>query len=247
MIGSNWKVFIGLILIALSVILGIAHYIIFRDANTLLFYLALDIVFVPIQVLLVTLIIEKMLSQREQQAMLNKLNMVIGTFYSEVGGELLRQLRRLCSDSSQLDGSLKITKEWTSDNYKAAIGAARSFRFEFEFKSKELAPLRELLVAKRSFMLGLLQNPNLLEHERFTDLLWAVFHLTEELAARTDIDNLSAPDLEHIYGDINRAFGYLICEWLEYMRHLKAEYPYLYSLVVRKNPFNPDISVMITG
>lgn len=245
MIGSNWKVFIGLVLIVLSVVLGIAHYIIFRDANTLLFYLALDIVFVPIQVLLVTLIIEKMLSQREQQAMLNKLNMVIGTFYSEVGGELLRHIRRLCSDSSQLDGNLKITNEWASDHYKAAISVAKSFRCDFEFKSPELASLKELLVVKRSFMLGLLQNPNLLEHDRFTDLLWAVLHLTEELTARIDIDNLPAADLEHIYGDINRAFGQLICEWLEYMRHLKADYPYLYSLAIRTNPFNPDASVVL--
>ncbi len=246
MISSNWKIYIGLILVVLSAVLGVIHYAIFSDARTLLFYLALDVVFVPVQVLFVTLIIEQMLSKREQQAMLTKLNMVIGTFYSEVGGDLLRHFRRLSSDSSQLDGNLKITKEWTSDHYKTAISAAKSFRCDFEFKSPELAPLKELLVAKRAFMLGLLQNPNLLEHERFTDLLWAVFHLIEELAARTDIDKLSAPDLEHIYGDINRAFGQLISEWLEYMKHLKAEYPYLYSLAVRTNPFNPDSSVVIT-
>lgn len=245
MISSNWKIYIGLILVALSAAMGVAHYAIFGDARTLLFYLALDVVFVPVQVLFVTLIIEQMLSKREQQAMLNKLNMVIGTFYSEVGSELLRQFRRLSSDSSQLDGNLKITKEWTSDHYKAAISSARGFRCEFEFKSPELAPLKELLVSKRSFMLGLLQNPNLLEHERFTDLLWAVLHLTEELTARIDIDNLPAADLEHIYGDINRAFGHLICEWLAYMRHLKTEYPYLYSLATRTNPFNPDASAII--
>jgi len=31
-------------------------------------------------------------------------------------------------------------------------------------------------------LLGLLGNPNLLEHDSFTDLLWAVFHLMEELS-----------------------------------------------------------------
>lgn len=246
MIGLNWNIFIGLILIALSAILGVAHYIIFRDSQTLLFYLALDIVFVPIQVLLVTVIIEKVLSQREQQTMLKKLNMVIGAFYSEVGGELLRQFRRLCSDSSQLDGSLKITKEWTDGHYMAAMSTAKGFQCNFEFRSMELAPLRELLASKRSFMLGLLQNPNLLEHDRLTDLLWAVFHLTEELTARTGLDYLPATDLEHIYGDINRVYGLLISEWLEYMKHLKADYPYLYSLAIRTNPFNPDASVVIS-
>jgi hypothetical protein len=41
-----------------------------------------------------------------------------------------------------------------------------------------------ILLSKRDFLVALMENPNLLEHESFTDLLWAVFHLVEELAVR---------------------------------------------------------------
>ena len=245
MISSNWKLSIGVILVALSAILGILHYAVFGDAKTLMFYLALDIVFVPVQVLLVTVIIEKLLTEREQQVMLKKLNMVIGAFYSEVGSDLLKQLRQLSHNSQQLDEMLKITREWKDTNFADAKKDAGNFQCDFRFKSTELSPLREFMIAKRSFMLGLLQNPNLLEHDKFTDLLWAVLHLSEELTARPDLDNLPSTDLEHIYGDINRAFGHLISEWLQYMKHVQGDYPYLYSLSIRTNPFNPAALVEI--
>ena len=89
-------------------------------------------------------------------------------------------------------------------------------------------------------MLSLLQNSNLLEHESFSDLLWSVFHLAEELEAREDIENLSSADCNHIAYDIKRAYVLLISEWLNYMNHLRTDYPYLFSLAIRMNPFDPD-------
>jgi len=245
MISSSWKLFIGLILVALSAILGILHYAVFGDAKTLMFYLALDIVFVPVQVLLVTVIIEKLLTEREQQIMLKKLYMVIGIFYSEVGNELLKQLRQLSQNTQQLDEMLTISREWKDANFADAKKDTGNFQCDFRLKSMELSSLKEFMIAKRSFMLGLLQNPNLLEHDKFTDLLWAVLHLAEELTARPDLNNLPYTDVEHIYVDVNRAFGHLISEWLQYMKHLRDNYPYLYSLAIRTNPFNPEASVEV--
>ena len=37
----------------------------------------------------------------------------------------------------------------------------------------------------------------------------------------------------------------LIAEWLAYMRHLKKNYPYLFSLALRTNPFDPQASAVI--
>jgi hypothetical protein len=49
----------------------------------------------------------------------------------------------------------------------------------------------------------------------------------------------------HLGGDIKRALGRLLGEWVDYMHHLKVEYPYLFSLAVRTNPFNPDAKVEV--
>jgi len=91
----------------------------------------------------------------------------------------------------------------------------------------------------------LLGNPNLLEHESFTDLLWAVFHLAEELGSRDSVSSLSYSDREHLAGDIRRVNALLSLEWLAYMQHLEEDYPYLFSLAVRTNPFDPDAKVEV--
>ena len=79
----NWQFLLGLYLIALSAAFYLIHYGIFRDAHHIFIFLVEDIAFVPIEVLLVTLIIHRMLDAREKRAMLEKMNMVIGAFFSE--------------------------------------------------------------------------------------------------------------------------------------------------------------------
>lgn len=72
-----------------------------------------------------------------------------------------------------------------------------------------------------------------------------MFHLLEELEARQSFDHMPKSDIEHINGDIKRAFGYLSREWVLYMKHLKQDYPYLFSLAIRLNPMleHPDAQV----
>jgi len=65
-----------------------------------------------------------------------------------------------------------------------------------------LAELKVFFAQKREFLMTLLGNPSLLEHDHFTDLLWAVTHLDEELESRDSVENLPEADLVHLAGDI---------------------------------------------
>ena len=118
--------------------------------------------------------------------------------------------------------------------------ALRAHGCQIDVAGKDLRALRDLLQEKRRFMLGMLENPNLLEHDRFTELLLAVFHLTEELIHRSDLTHLTPADVRHIEGDIKRAYDLIIREWADYMHHMKENYPYLFSLAIRLNPFDPE-------
>jgi hypothetical protein len=69
--------------------------------------------------------------------------------------------------------------------------------------------------------------------------------LTDELAHRTDLRKLPDSDYEHLAGDIKRAYHQLLIQWLEYMKHLKRDYPYLFSLAMRTNPFDPNASIEV--
>lgn len=245
MVRLTWKISIALVLVGLSLLLGLLHLAVFGNPRDLLFYLALDVVFVPIQVLLVTLIIERLLNEREKQAMIKKLNMVIGAFIGEVGAELLRRVDSFCGESPELARSLAIDDSWGKEQYRKALAFAEQYQAHLTPDAGQLADLRAFLLARRPFVLSLLQNPNLLEHDRFTDLLWAICHLTEELEARADFTLIPPSDHQHLQGDIRRANTLLIREWLSYMQHLQVDYPYIYSLSVRMNPFRPDASPIV--
>jgi hypothetical protein len=239
------QIMLSVVLIALSAVLYVLQIRIFHSQRDTLFYLFQDLAFVPIQVLLVTVIVDQVMRIREKIAMLNKLNMVIGTFFSEVGTRLLRSFSGFDHHFDHIRRNLVVTKDWTDLNFSKVAKDVRSYDYRLDYKRRDLNELKTFLVAKRDFLLRLLENQNLLEHESFTDLLWAVFHLTEELEARGNLAQLSMPDGEHIAGDMRRAYGTLIVQWLAYMKHLKKEYPYLFSLAVRTNPFDPDVSVAV--
>ncbi len=241
----KWQIALGVLLVAISVILYDIQINIFHSTRDTFFYLFQDLAFIPIQVLLVTLILNQLLNVREKLSMLNKLNMVIGTFFSEVGTTLLKSFAAFDQNTGKIRGELLVKGEWSDQQFAAVTKQVRSYDYQIHYTESDLEALKTFLMGKRKFLLGLLENPNLLEHETFTELLWAVFHLSEELAVREDLQHLLPSDGNHIAGDIRRAYTILIVEWLAYMKHLKQDYPYLFSFAVRMNPFDPNASPTI--
>lgn len=241
----SWQSFLGISLILLSALVYIIHYAIFRDPHHILIYLIGDIAFVFIEVLLVTLIIHRLLNEREKRAKLEKLNMVIGAFFSEVGTQLLTYFSDFDPKLDEIRQALIVTDNWSNQEFFRANRYLLGYAYEVEIQKINLAHVKKFLFEKGDFLLRLLENPNILEHESFTELLRAVFHLTEELSQRTDIRKLPDSDYAHIAGDIKRAYTLLVKEWLNYMKYLKDNYPYLFSLAMRTNPFDQNASPIV--
>jgi len=166
-------------------------------------------------------------------------------FFSEVGTGFLRDFSGFMDNYEELAARLRVDGSWTARDFRAAAAFLNGFDIRVDADSGDLANLKAFLREKRAFLLGLLENPNLLEHDEFSDLLWAIFHLTEELGARERLEGVPQTDLEHLSGDTRRVFGVLTQEWLRYMKHLKEDYPYLFSLAVRTNPMNPEARVVV--
>lgn len=243
----NWMLSISLILIIASALTYTVHYFIFRDLHHIFIYMLGDFGFLFLDVLLVILFIERLLSRRDKRSIMNKLNMVIGTFFSEVGLEMLKKFSNFVINSQNLERQLELSPDWEKKDFKKAMAAVQNFPYEIKVDKSSLFEIREFLLSKRSFLMRLLENPNLLEHERFTDLLWAVFHLTEELVFRGELlDDLPDTDYEHLNIDLRRAYSQLTIEWISYTAHLKESYPFLYSLVARVNPMNPQASPVVS-
>ena len=64
----SWKIYLGYSLIVSSIILYTLHFTIFHDPHHIFIYMLGDIAFVPIEVLLVTLIIHQLLEEARMAA-----------------------------------------------------------------------------------------------------------------------------------------------------------------------------------
>jgi len=241
----SWQVFLGLALLALSGVLFLVHYLIFRDPKEIMIWFMGSLAFLPISVMLVSLVIDRLLRMRERQSRMEKLNMVIGAFFSELGTRLLASFSDLDPSLDSIRHHLVVKSDWSRDEFQAVRHRLRDYEYDVGLRMEYLEDWRRLLTEKRAFLLRLLENPNLLEHEAFTDLLRAVFHLTEELGFREDLRGLPDTDYEHLRLDARRAYVLLVREWLDYMHHLRDNYPYLFSLAIRTNPFDQSASPVV--
>jgi hypothetical protein len=205
-----------------------------------------DVGFLFLQVAIVTLLVDRLLRNRERRAMRLKLNMVIGAFFSELGTKLLGRLAVADLALDEVRPELIPAASWTPAHYAAARDALHAHHPHIDITACDLYELKAMLESEKRFVLGLLGNQALLEHEEFSELLWAVTHLAEELSVRDSLDDIPTADRVHIGGDVKRVYMLLVTEWLEYLRHLQLQYPYLFSLAVRTNPLDPHANAEVT-
>ena len=226
-----------IILVTLSVAVLILQQLIFHDMHESGFLFFQDLMFLPIHILLVTFVLDRILYAREKRERLEQMNIVIGAFFSEIGVDALRALNPYMADMDEIRALLDMTPDWRDKTFDDAAAAIKKRTFDVRSGAMPVDDLKAKLPPMRSYLLEMFSNPGLLEHDTFADMLWALYHLIDELDSRNGGSDLPKTDIEHIGGDIVRAYGRLVYEWVFYMKHLKARYPYLWSLAVRKNPF----------
>jgi hypothetical protein len=241
----RWQVTLALVLTTVSAFYYYIQYRFAGGAEHVLQWLLGSLAFLPLQVLLLTLVVDRLLARREKLAMLKKMNMVIGVFFSEIATNLLKRFAALDREVDAIRTDLVPAPGWTGRDFARKAERMRTWEGRIDFGPADLPSLKAFLSSHRGFLLGLMGNPNLLEHESFTDLLWAVFHLTDELMLREDVSTLAETDLAHLSGDARRVYSLLLAEWFTYLGHLREDYPYLYSLAIRTNPFDPSASAEV--
>ena len=242
---ANWLATLALGFILTSAVIYYVHFLIFRDSNFIFKYFVAQMGFLPISTALVTIVLNQLMGKRDKNIRLQKLNMVIGAFYSDVGTDLLKILASSDHEAQSFGQHLKLNSSWSQSDFDQAKIKIQDINLDQSTLNTQLEELKSFLYLKRNHLLRLLENPNLLEHETFSQLLQAVFHLTEEIGGRTNLSHLPNSDYSHLRGDISRVYVLLVNQWLAYMENLHKNYPYLFSLAIRTNPFNPDASIEV--
>lgn len=247
----NWKVKYGIILLIASILMYSFAFLFLNEPDKVFFYIVIDCAFIPLDVLVVVLVIEGVIENKEKEAILDKLDMILGAFFSELGNELLTHISKVNTYNGEIINQLKNIDTWNEKDFKNAYKYLKtngvSFKVEIpKSETKEfIMDLKELITEKRRFLIELLENPNIIEKDSFANLLLAIFHLDDELELRTDLDRITAEDFKHLLMDINRVYCSLTYQWVKYLEYLNKHYPYMSSLAIRTNPFNPESKVYI--
>jgi voltage-gated potassium channel len=189
--------------------------------------------------------IEYVVDQKERKLRNDKLNMMIEIFFSEVGIKLLKKFTAHDTAIDEIRPSFIVANTWSDRDFSRAGESLKLHPRTLDSRTIDLPDLNEFLTQHKTFMLSLLENPQMIEHDTFIPLLLAVFHLTDELFLREQLSDLPLSDYGHLSVDINRVYGSLILEWLGYVKHLKENHPHIFSLAVRTNPFDVKASVIV--
>jgi voltage-gated potassium channel len=187
-----------------------------------------------------------MIRRSDKEIRAEKLNMIVGLFFSEMGTRLLKTLSVADVNPCLLSERLKVSGDWTERHFREEAGNLARHEFDIGAHRVDLENLRRFLDEKGGLLLRLLENPILLEHGSFTELLRTIFHLREELMNRDEVSGLPDADMRHLSGDMERVYRSLAIHWLNHISYLKVSYPYLFSLAVRTNPFDREATAIVS-
>lgn len=195
---------------------------------------------------LLTSLAQWLIQRRQLVIQRHRLNMLIGVFYTEVGNKLLHTFSRFDPDISKLRKDFMVTADWSAAQFQQLKKRLNTYKYNIDQTLLDLEVVRRQLHEKGDLLVHQLENPDLVENETYAELLWAVVHLRDELAARNSFKNLPKTDMEHLVIDVERGYSLLTKQWIDYMQYLKNRYPFLFSLALRTNPFVESPSAVVT-
>ncbi|WP_243156257.1 hypothetical protein [Clostridium sp. C2-6-12] len=176
---------------------------------------------------------EKLEDRRAKIDRLNKLNMLVGLFFSDVGFNLLKLIAA---------GDTKINLlNLDFNDIKSCTSKFSAYDHDINFELIDYPKLKQLIIGSREILSTLIANENILEHETFTDLLMALMHLRDEILFIQHKIELSHDDCIHLKGDLIRVYKTLTVQWIKYLSHLKQFYPFQYNSAIKFNPFTLNI------
>jgi len=184
--------------------------------------------------------IDMTLSRSDLRAREKKVKMIIGVFFSEVGFSMIEICKAGIPEIRTGIDDLRVNEQWDAKRFAKAKKNISLLNLRMDICLVDPVALLHFLKEKRIFLIMLLQHPMLFEHDPFSDMILAICHLEEELSARRNLNRLSPSDCAHLSRDCDRVFHLLLLRWLEHMEYLKRYYPFLFSLAVRTNPFDPE-------
>lgn len=225
---KKYYIVVSLVLVGLSAIMFLIHYLVFGQAVNTAYYSLMNLCFIPVNSLVVTLILERLIDYKAKQERMEKLSMLIGLFFTEVGYKLMRLIIK-----ADKVGKNSITSFNNLDEVKNQV---EKHDYNIDMEDIDLDEIKDVLLENSNLLVNLISNENITEHEIFTDLLMSVIHLRDEIIFYKN-DKNNQLDISHLEKDILRVYKNIAMQWVDYLKYLNKSYPFLYNNAIRLNPF----------
>jgi voltage-gated potassium channel len=202
-----------------------------------IFCIVLIIIGLGLFLTIVTSITQILIQSGQNRIRSKNIKTIIGVFFTEVGDELLKLFTQFDPNVDKIRKECLVVQSCSETDFISLKKRLDGYEYFIDPSLMDLERLGELLRKNGDLLLRQIENPSLIEHESFTEVLWAVIHLRDELISTKSYSDLSKSDRVHLANDINRAYSSVAQCWVDHMHYLKESYPYLFSLAIRTNPF----------
>ncbi len=132
---------------------------------------------------------ELMLNRREEESKRKKLHMLVGVFFDEIGHTLLKQLVEHLPLPEEDRRRFEFTAQWNRRDFRALSNFSTTLPLMLERPEQLVASSWQAIPAVKPLLIRLLENPAVLEHGAFSELLLALFHFEQELGFRAHVWN----------------------------------------------------------
>lgn len=229
---------LSIFLLGTSFVIYFINFIVFKDFHHILVFMTEDLAFIPIEVLVTVLIIDRILEKRDNRTKKQKINILIEVFFEEVGNELLCKLASKDKNCCEIGCIISEIGDSFDNDLNKLKKAINKHDLSIKLEIEDINSIYELLQTNKDIFIKFLENPYLADHDIFTDLLQAVSHLYHEIRFRKQSKVLTEVDVLHLSEDAQRVYKYLSEEWIVYMDYIQKEYPFLFNLALKNVPFN---------
>ena len=125
---KRWKIKFSILMVILIIIIYGSNYLVLGDAEHIISYIWTHLGFIPVDILVVAFLLDEIIERKEKEAMLEKLDMLMSTFFSEVGNELISQLSAANKYKASTE-NLKSIKNWDDKDYENKLNELLSNRY----------------------------------------------------------------------------------------------------------------------
>ncbi len=122
----------------------------FHDTHHLFIFLVADIAFIPLEVFFVTVVIDRILEKREKGHLIEKLNMLVGLFFSEVGLEMLRAFADADTKLATIKSGCELTMNWKEEDFERLTSKLNKHEHSLDASKMNIGALKKnhLMTAK---------------------------------------------------------------------------------------------------